>query len=210
MGPKDALIRRWKRESLVSDTRIYDAFREIDREDFIRREDLEDAYGDYPLPIGSGQTISQPTTIMIMIDALGVKPEDNVLEIGAGSGYNAALLSILSRKVTTTEIIPALAKNAENNLKNAGIKNAEVISSDGSIGYGKNAPYDKVIMTAASPAIPPPLVEQLKEGGRIIAPVGELSSGQSMLIGEKKDGEMQYRSIGYFSFVPLKGKHGYR
>ncbi|MCX8147471.1 MAG: methyltransferase domain-containing protein, partial [Candidatus Woesearchaeota archaeon] len=146
--------------------------------------------------------------IMIMLQALEPKESDKVLEIGTGSGYNAALLSKLVKKVVTTEIIPELVEYAKKNLKKAGIKNVEVFHSDGSRGHKKEAPYDKIIVTAACPEIPLPLIEQLKENGIIVAPVGPLYS-QKMIKGTKKKGKLVLEELGDFVFVPLKGKHGY-
>jgi len=163
------------------------------------------------LPIGYEQTISQPTTVLIMTEALELKKGQKVLEVGAGSGYQAALIGNLvgaKGKVITTEIIPELAKFAKANLKKAKIKNAFVVEYDGSQGYGKEAPYDRIIVTAACPEIPKPLVDQLKEGGIIIAPVGSFL-GQKMVKGTKRKGGLETYSLGDFVFVPLKGKYGY-
>jgi protein-L-isoaspartate(D-aspartate) O-methyltransferase len=205
---RDRLIQFWIRERIVRDRRLIKAFEEVSREKFIHDEYMDEAYGDYPLPIGHGQTISQPSTIMIMIEAIEPQHSDKVLEVGTGSGYNAALISRLVKKVYTTEIIPELVEFAKKNLEKAKIKNVEVIQGDGSQGYGKEKPYDKIIVTAACPRIPEPLVKQLKEGGIIIAPVGDLY-GQKMIKGVKREGKLETRSLGHFMFVPLKGKHGY-
>ena len=205
---KDSLLKQWQKTGIVKDKRLISAFKSIPREDFILPENLDEAYSDYPLPIGHDQTISQPTTIMIMIEALKLKPNDIVLEIGAGSGYNAALMSKLCKKVYSIEIIKELVLFARENIIKAGIKNVEIIKGDGSLGYQKEAPFDKIIITAACPKIPTPLIEQLKEGGIILAPVGE-SLGQKMVRGFKEKRKMEFEDLGYFSFVPLKGKHGF-
>lgn len=204
---KKSLLEQWKRTGLIKDRKLLKAFREVPRENFIMKSYLQEAYGDYPLPIGYDQTISQPTTIMIMIQALELKKSDKVLEIGAGSGYNAALMAKLCKKVYGIEIIKELVSYARQNLVTTGIKNVEIIYGDGSMGYEKAAPYDKIIVTAACPKIPQPLIEQLKENGIILAPVGDLW-GQKMIQGRKINGEIQYESLGYFSFVPLRGKFG--
>ncbi|MBW2984156.1 protein-L-isoaspartate(D-aspartate) O-methyltransferase [Candidatus Woesearchaeota archaeon] len=211
MEDKESLIAYWQNSGLIKDKRLLEAFRKVPREKFITKGFLEEAYGDYPLPIGEGQTISQPTTVMIMTQALELKPGDKVLEVGAGSGYQAAIIAKVigsKGKVITTEIIPELVKFAKDNLKKAGIKNAVVVEWDGSQGYEKWAPYDKIIVTAACPRIPPPLIEQLKNNGIIIAPVGS-AFGQTMIKGVKKEGVLQTESLGSFMFVPLKGKYGY-
>ena len=198
-------MRSWRKAGISSS--LIEAFNTLDRSLFVDESNTSEAYGDHPLPIGFGQTISQPTTIMMMLAELDLSPLDNVLEIGSGSGYNAGLIAKMCKRVTTVEIIPDLAHLAKQNLWNAGIKNVSVINSDGSIGYLPNAPYDKIIVTCAAPKIPPPLIDQLAEGGMIIVPVGELS--QKMVVGKKKRKEMSYHEIGDFVFVPLKGKHGF-
>lgn len=211
MQDKESLIAYWKNSGLIKDKRLLEAFRKVPREKFIKNGFLEEAYGDYPLPIGEGQTISQPTTVMIMTQALELKPGNKVLEVGAGSGYQAAIISkVIGSKgrLITTEIIPELVKFARANLKKAGIRNVNVVRWDGSKGYEKEAPYDKIIVTAACPSMPLPLVEQLKDNGIIIAPVGSLI-GQTMVKGRKKKGLLETESLGRFMFVPLKGKYGY-
>ena len=205
---KEELVRYWTDNKIITDKRLIKAFKAIPREEFILGESLNEAYGDYPLPILKGQTISQPTTVMIMINALKLKKTDKVLEVGAGSGYCAAIISKMAKFVYTTEIIPELADFASNNIKKAGIKNIEVINYDGSQGYEKKAPYDKIIVTAACPKIPPPLIEQLKQNGIIVAPVAYFL-GQTMIKGVKKGKELKTESLGSFVFVPLKGKYGY-
>jgi len=205
---KEELVRYWTSNKIITDERLIKAFKAIPREEFILDELVNEAYGDYPLPILKGQTISQPTTVMIMINALELKKTDRVLEVGAGSGYCAAIISKMAKFVYTTEIIPELADFASNNIKKAGIKNIEVINYDGSQGYEKKAPYDKIIVTAACPKIPPPLIEQLKQNGIIVAPVAYFL-GQTMIKGVKKGKELKTESLGSFVFVPLKGKYGY-
>src|SRR3990167_4895749 len=180
MPQKDALIDYWLKNKVITDQRLIKAFQEVKRENFITKEFINEAYGDYPLPIGKEQTISQPTTIMLMTDALELKSTDNILEIGSGSGYQAALISKLTKKVVSIEIIKDLALFAKENIKNSNIKNVEIIHGDGSNGYEKSAPYDKIIVTAACPKIPEALIEQLRDSGIIVAPVGPLY-GQVMV-----------------------------
>ena len=211
MQEKQALVNYWTSNNIIKDKRLIEAFKKIPRENFIRKEDMDEVYGDYPLPIGYRQTISQPTTVMLMTEALEVKEGNKVLEVGAGSGYQAALLSVLvgkNGKVITTELIPELVKFAQDNIKKCNIKNVQIIEWDGSQGYEKEAPHDRIIVTAACPKIPEPLIKQLKENGIIIAPVGGLFN-QTMIKGVKKDGTLKTKSLGYFRFVPLKGKYGY-
>ncbi len=205
---KQELVRYWTDNKIITDKRLIEAFKAIPREEFILDELVNEAYGDYPLPILKGQTISQPTTVMIMINALDLKKTDRVLEVGAGSGYCAAIISKIVKFVYTTEIIPELAEFAKKNIENIEIKNVGVINYDGSKGYEKQAPYDKIMVTAACPKIPPPLIEQLKEGGIIVAPVSQFL-GQKMIKGIKKGKELKTDYLGDFVFVPLKGKYGY-
>ncbi|MBW2980903.1 protein-L-isoaspartate(D-aspartate) O-methyltransferase [Candidatus Woesearchaeota archaeon] len=211
MDDKESLIAYWQKSGLIKDKRLLESFRDVPREKFIPEGFLGEAYGDYPLPIGDGQTISQPTTVMIMTQALELKQGDKVLEVGAGSGYQAAIIAKMvgkKGKVITTEIVPSLVKFAKDNLKKIGIKNVKIVGWDGSQGYEKEAPYNKIIVTAACPSIPKPLIEQLKDNGIIIAPVGA-TFGQRMIKGIKRKGALEKKSLGSFMFVPLKGKYGY-
>lgn len=204
---KKGLIDYWLSSTLIKDKKVLAAFKKVKRERFVLKGFVKDAYEDKPLPILAGQTISQPTTVMLMLQALEVNPGMNVLEIGAGSGYNAALLSVLvgkEGKVHTTEIIPALANFAKYNLKN--FKNVAVHKCDGSNGLEEYAPYDRIVCTAAAPEIPKPLISQLKDKGIIIIPVGEYT--QKMVKGIKKGNRLETISLGDFMFVPLKGEFG--
>lgn len=207
---KNYLIRYWKNSKIIRDDRVINAFKAVPRENFIHKEYLNEAYGDYPLPIGYGQTISQPTTVMIMTQALELKPGHKVLEVGAGSGYQAAIISKIvgkKGKVITTEIVPELVEFAKHNLGKCKIDNVFVIHHDGSQGYEKEAPYDRIIVTAACPSVPRPLIEQLKPNGIIILPVGSLS--QQIMLKIRKVNGLEKESLGNFVFVPLKGKYGY-
>ena len=208
----DDLADYWKSSRIITDEKVIKAFKAVPRENFIRDGFENEAYGDYPLPIGFGQTISQPTTIAIMTQALELKKGNKVLEVGAGSGYQSALIAnIVGNKgrVIATEFISDLAEFAKNNLAKSNIKNAEVINCDGSLGYKKEAPYDRCIITAACPKIPHPIIKQLKDGGIVVAPVGSLVLGQSMLKVKKKGRKLTTENLGSFVFVPLKGKYGY-
>src|SRR3989338_5014118 len=182
MQTKQDLINYWQKDCIITDKKLLKAFSAVDREKFILPGYLSEAYGDYPLPISAGQTISQPTTVMLMIEALELKKTDKVLEVGAGSGWCAAIMSRLCKKVITTEIIPELVGFAKENIKKCNIKNVEIIDWDGSQGYEKEAPYNKIMLTAACPSLPKQCIEQLKENGIIIAPVGSLFS-QDMIKG---------------------------
>jgi len=210
MNPqKEYLIEYWKKTKLVKDEKLLKAFKEIRRENFILPEHIDQAYADYPLPILAGQTISQPTTIMIMIQALELTKNDKVLEIGAGSGYCAAIMSKLCKEVITTEIIKELVDFARSNLKKAKIKNVKVIHADGSKGYKAEAPYDKIMVTAACPEIPKPLLKELKLNGILVAPVGNIFSQKMLKIVKKKHKPIE-QNLGDFMFVPLKGEYGFK
>ena len=192
----------------IHNARVLAAMREIPRHLFIPPPFDQPAYDDNPLPIGSGQTISQPYIVALMTELLCPEPSDNVLEIGAGSGYQAAILSRLVQTLTTIERIPAVAMLARNNLKSLGIQNVEVIEGDGTEGYPQNAPYNGVMVTAATPEIPKTLIDQLAEGGRLVAPVGGRDH-QELVTLEKMGGRMIPQYHGGVRFVPLIGKYGW-
>lgn len=186
------------------DPRVIEAFLSVPRELFVPDGLREHAYEDDPLPIPDGQTISQPSTVVEMLDALGVLPNHNVLEIGTGSGYNAALLSRLvgGERVTSLEISPLLVRFAKENLRNAGVENVDVVLADGSLGYPEKAPYDRIVGTCAAPMIPEPWVKQLKDRGVILAPVGGVS--QRMMRISRHGDEIYTEFLGEYSFVPLR------
>ena len=211
MPSKEQLMEHWASSGIIKDKNVIDAFKKVPRELFVAEDRTEEAYGDYPLSIGKGQTISQPTTVMIMTQALELKEGDKVLEVGAGSGYQAAIIANIvgdNGKVISTEIVDELVESAKINIKKLKLKNVKIIKHDGSKGYAKEAPYDKIIITAACPKIPSPLIRQLKEGGIIVAPVGDMNE-QEMIKGRKINGKLIEENLGDFMFVPLKGKHGY-
>ncbi|MBD3304206.1 protein-L-isoaspartate(D-aspartate) O-methyltransferase [Candidatus Woesearchaeota archaeon] len=207
---KQLLIDYWRKEGIVRNPGIFSAFKKVKREFFVLKEFRSDAYKDVPLPIQKEQTISQPTAVVMMLEALELGPGMKVLEIGAGSGYNAALMAEivgLKGKIITVERISELVHFAKENLKQCNIKNVEVIQGDGSKGYLKEAPYDRIICTAAAPEIPEVLASQLKERGVIVIPVGPLS-GQVLVRARMVKGELHPEKLGDFMFVPLKGKFG--
>ena len=202
-GKRKALIEQLKREGYLKSERVIKAFESVPREDFVPEECRAHAYDDEPLPLFAGQTISAPSMIAVMLELLELKPGDRVLEVGAGSGYNAALLSKLVKEVCAIELDPGLADFARDNLRRAGIKNVKVMQGDGSMGYGKASPYDKIIITCACPEIPEPLIRQLKEGGRVVAPVGG-GWRQELVLGIKKGDRLRTRDCGGCIFVPLR------
>jgi protein-L-isoaspartate(D-aspartate) O-methyltransferase len=192
----------------ISDPRVLAAFRHIPRQDFVPAYMRASAYDDCALPIGEDQTISQPYMVAIMTELLRLKGDEKVLEIGTGSGYQAAILAELCQKVYTMERIAALSQRAEKILAHLNFTNIDFIVGDGSEGYAPAAPYDGIIATAGCPAIPTPLVEQLAEGGRLVLPVGERFF-QTLTVVTKEKGRIKREdSIGCV-FVPLVGKFGW-
>ncbi len=193
----------------VGDRRVLDAMREIPRHLFIPHEFQAAAYHDRPLPIGSGQTISQPYIVGLMTSLLEIKQDDKVLEIGAGSGYQAAILSRLARSVVTVERLPEVASKAEEMMHRLGITNVTVVVEDGTMGYAPDAPYDAIVVTAATPDIPAPLIDQMADGGRLVAPVGPRDLQQ--LVRVRKHGvRISQENFGGVMFVPLLGRHGWQ
>ena len=207
MQTKQELLDYWKRTGYHFGQVLLDAFKNIERKQFVLTALQDQAYEDHALPIGCGQTISQPTTVMLMLQALEVKKNHVVLEIGAGSGYNAALLSQLCKKVYTIEIVKEVASFAQKNLCDAGIKNVNVIVGDGSKGLPGKALFDRIVMTAASPEVPRHLLDQLKDPGILVAPVG-VGFTQEMIKMVKNKGNVNEEGLGFFSFVPLTGAYG--
>jgi len=186
--------------------RVLDAFAEVPRHAFLPDTLRAAAYINRPLPIGHGQTISQPYIVALMTDLLDPKADDIVLEIGTGSGYQAAVLAKLVKQVYSLEIVAALAEQASERLRRLGYGNVEVRQGDGHAGWPEHAPFDAIIVTAAAPDIPPLLIEQLKPGGRFLIPVGSRYSGQDLLLIEKhRHGRVSQKSVLPVIFVPLTG-----
>lgn len=202
---KEYLITHLKQEGYLKSSLVESAFRKIPRENFLPESLRPSAYSDHPLPIGSGQTISAPHMVAIMTELLEPKKTDNVLEIGTGSGYQAAILSPLVRKVYTMEFFPELASQAKENLSRIGINNVSVSIGDGSKGYPQKAPFDKIIVTCSIPSeIFHSLGKQLKEGGLIIAPIGEAHGIQMLTTGKKSGSRLETREYFPCVFVPLR------
>ena len=203
---KQRLYQRWKNSGLIADDSVLDAFLEVPRELFVDPSDLDQSYADHALPIGSGQTISQPTTVILMLQLLDVLPGHRVLEIGTGSGYNAALLAKLVKPagmVVTMERHGKLVEEAGQNLLNAGLDEVVVISGDGKLGYAEMAPYDRIIVTAAADQVPQILKDQLVIGGRLVAPVGATYGCEMLKLNKTSPDHFETSSHGLFSFVPL-------
>ena len=192
----------------IRDKRVLSAMSSIPREKFVLEREKDNAYLDCPLSIGMGQTISQPFMVALMTQCLSLKGSEIVLEVGTGSGYQAAILSKLAKMVYSIERFSLLADRAEKIFKELEIKNVKVIVGDGSKGLEKYSPYDGIIVTAGSPEIPRNLIDQLNEKGRIVIPVGD-SFSQDLLLGIKEKGQLIISNYGGCVFVPLVGKYGW-
>lgn len=191
----------------IKDQRVLDAFGKVERHKFIPQDLRVNAYADSPLPIGEGQTISQPFIAALMTESLNLTGQEKVLEIGAGSGYQTAILAELSGELYSIERFENLAKKAKDLLNQLGYTNIKIRIGDGTLGWQEEAPFDRIIITAASPIIPLPLTEQLKEGGRLILPLGENLS-QVLTLVEKRGGKLESTQVCACTFVPLVGKFG--
>jgi len=209
-GERGGLVEQLKSRGYLKTPRVVEAFLTVPREAFIPREVRGEAYADHPLPIGFEQTISAPHMVAIMTEKLEVEPDSNILEVGAGSGYQAAILAELAGegKVTSIERVSELAAHAGRVLADLGYDNAEVVAGDGTLGFPGGAPYDRIIVTAAAPRIPAALVEQLADGGILLAPVGGRMMQDLKLLNKAK-GKIIEESHGGCVFVPLIGDDGW-
>ena len=200
------MVERQLRPRGIDDSRTLRAMAKVPREKFVAKELQARAYEDRPLPIGYGQTISQPFIVAFMTQELKPKPTDRILEVGTGSGYQAAVLAELVAEVYTIEIVKPLAESAEVRLRELGYKNVHVKAGDGYKGWREHAPFDAIIVTAAPDHVPQPLVEQLKEGGRMIIPVGK-TFAQELYLLEKRGGVVKQTAVIPVKFVPLTREH---
>jgi protein-L-isoaspartate(D-aspartate) O-methyltransferase len=201
---KDQIISRG-----IQDERLLKALDELPRHWFVPEEYANIAYSDNPLPIGSGQTISQPYIVALMTELLLLQGDENVLEVGTGSGYQAALLAYLVRQVHTIERHASLAEKAEKVILRLGLTNVSVHLGDGSLGLPEYAPFQAIVITAAAPRLPQPLRDQLDEGGRLVLPEGG-AGGQMLDRWSKQNGEFVQEHIAPVAFVPLRGQHGWK
>jgi protein-L-isoaspartate(D-aspartate) O-methyltransferase len=210
---EDVLRHRMVEEQIrrrgIRDERVLSAMEEVPRHLFVPPDLRHRAYADDPLPIGEGQTISQPFIVAEMTAALRLSGTEKVLEIGTGSGYQTAILALLCREVVTIERISSLATEASKRLSALGLDNVVYITGDGSLGSPAHAPFERILSAAASPYIPPPWIEQLAEGGILVLPVGE-RLGQDLTRVTKRRGKPQTEYLGGCIFVPLIGEHGFR
>jgi protein-L-isoaspartate(D-aspartate) O-methyltransferase len=204
------MIDRQLRRHGIHDERVLRAFLEIPREEFVPLESRFEAYRNDPIPIGYGQTISQPYMTALMAETLELAGGETVLEVGAGCGYAAAVLGALSARVVAVEIVPGLARLAAENLRKTGRdRNVMVIAGDGSLGYPPCAPYDAISVAAGAPDIPIALIEQLNDPGRLVIPVGERAD-QELRVVSKRGGRIDYRVAALCRFVPLRGGEGWQ
>ncbi|MGA8491301.1 MAG: protein-L-isoaspartate(D-aspartate) O-methyltransferase [Terriglobales bacterium] len=193
----------------IRDERVLAAMSHVPRHEFISADYRDQVYEDHPIPIGEGQTISQPYIVAIMLQALALDPSDVVLEVGTGSGYLTALLAELTRQVYSVERHESLARSAQATLSRLGYTNVEVLVGDGSNGLPDRAPFDAVVVSAAAPQIPAPLFEHLREGGRMVVPVGPAHAQELQLV-RKREGQPVIAILEGCRFVPLIGSEGYR
>ncbi len=203
---REEMVRTQIEKRGVKDTAVLNAMRRVPRHLFVPAASRNRAYEDRPLPIGYGQTISQPYIVAYMTEVIKPQKHFRVLEIGAGSGYQAAVCAEIVSQVYTVEIIEELGKSAARRLQDLNYKNVKVKIDDGYFGWKEYAPYDAIIVTAAAEYIPPPLIEQLREGGRMVIPVGSPFMTQMLTLVEKKDGKTKTRSLLPVAFVPFTRK----
>ena len=190
----------------IKDKKVLEVMAKIPRDLFVDRSLRNKAYEDHPLPIGEGQTISQPYVVALMTEALRLKPSDRVLEIGTGSGYQAAVLAEIVNEVYTIEIRERLREKASKLLSELGYKNIKTKYADGYFGWDEYAPFDAIIITASANHIPPPLIKQLKDGGQLIIPLGSTVYYQTLTLVTKKGAELEVQQMGGVAFVPMVGE----
>jgi protein-L-isoaspartate(D-aspartate) O-methyltransferase len=206
--PRLAMVEEQLRGRGIRDERVLEAMARVPRHEFVPAEHRDEAYEDHPIGIGAGQTISQPFVVAAMLEALSLRPEDVVLEVGAGSGYETALLAELARTVHGVERIASLAENARATLERLGYRNVSIVQGDGSQGLPDAAPFDAIVVAAAAPRVPPPLVDQLRDGGRLVIPVGS-GIAQELQLVRKSGDALTTRHLDGVRFVPLIGKEGF-
>ncbi len=204
-----AMVESQVRGRGIHDQRVLAAMSKVPRHEFVSPEHWDDAYADHPVPIGEQQTTSQPYIIACMLQAAEVAPQDRVLEIGSGSGYQTALLAELAAQVFAVERHPTLAANARSTLEGLGYRNINLMTGDGSVGWPEQATFDAIIVAAAAPRVPPALVEQLAGGGRLVVPVGDSQQQALQLYRKSPDGTVTVHSLEGCRFVPLIGEQGF-
>ncbi|MEJ2744885.1 MAG: protein-L-isoaspartate(D-aspartate) O-methyltransferase [bacterium] len=203
------MVERQLKRRGIQNEEVLRAFMNVPRHRFVGPALRHSAYADHPLPIGEGQTISQPYMVALMTQCLELKSGDRVLEIGTGSGYQTAILAAITAHVFTIERIPSLTKNAEAILKELGYNNVRFLVGDGTKGWPEEAPFDGILVTAGAPRLPEPLIDQLTEGGRLVIPVGRYWS-QDLMVIRKIDGGVEEKFVCGCVFVPLVGEFGWK
>ena len=205
---RDKMVEEQLMRRGITNERVLAVMRRINRHRFVEEGLQHRAYGDHPLPIGEEQTISQPYIVALMTSLLELTGREKVLEIGTGSGYQTAVLAELSRRVCSIERLPRLAERARKLLDSLGYANIWIRVGNGALGWPDEAPFDRILVAAAGPSVPPPLIDQLGEGGRLVAPVGDAES-QTLTLVERRAGEVRTRPLGDCRFVPLVGKYAW-
>ena len=200
---EEQLVRRG-----IGDERVLAAMRRVPRHRFVQEALRDRAYGDHPLPIGEEQTISQPYIVGLMTSLLELTGREKVLEVGTGSGYQTAVLAVLARRVCSIERLPRLAERARATLEALGYDNVWVRVGNGALGWPDEAPFDRILVTAGGPAVPPPLFQQLVEGGRLVLPIGD-AENQTLTVVDNDRGRMRTRAVGDCKFVKLVGKYAW-
>lgn len=203
------MVERLRDHYHIKDERVLDAMSRLTRHQFVPEAIKSQAYNDNALPISGGQTISQPFIVARMTELLELTGSEKVLEIGAGSGYQTAILAMLARSVFSIERIPDLAEKARTRMKQLGFANVTVKNADGTVGWDSYAPYDAMLAAAGGPEIPEPLVKQLKIGGRLVIPIGEDQKSQMLIRVTRNEAGYSQENFGPCAFVPLIGKHGW-
>jgi protein-L-isoaspartate(D-aspartate) O-methyltransferase len=206
---RSAMVEDQLRRRGIHDERLLAAMRRVPRHEFISQEKWEQAYADHPVTIPEQQTTSQPYIIAAMIQAAEIKPRDKVLEVGAGSGYQTALLAELATQVIAVERYATLAASAQGALRRLGYRNVVVVEGDGTLGWEPGAPYDAIIVSAAAPRIPPALLQQLASGGSLVIPIGDAQQQTLQLFRKQQDGMISRTMLEGCRFVPLIGRHGF-
>jgi len=209
---RQEMIKTLRIDGYIKTDKVADAMNTIPRHRFLPKDQKIYAYEDRPLPVGKNQTISAPHMVAIMTEALELKGDEKVLEIGAGTGYHSAVVAHIVKEgyIYTVEKIEELTQKARENIKKTGYINTEVITGDGTQGYQKKAPYDRISVTASAPDIPTPLIEQLKPGGQMLIPIGTRYHQNLIKIIKTHNGEITKKNLGGCIFVPLIGKHGWK
>ena len=207
-GLREKMIREQLHSRGITDPRVLEAFRKVPRHLFVPKARQQEAYADHPVPIGGGQTISQPYMVALMTQLLRLQGHERVLEVGTGSGYQLAILAELALDVYSVERFPELAGQAAKRFEQMGYLNVHIVPGNGTLGWPEQAPYEGIVVTAGSPNVPAPLVQQLAEGGRLVIPIGRREA-QTLTLIEKQIDRLDVKDITPCVFVPLIGQHGW-